>query len=272
MYGAFFVVLLSILFISGKMPSEIQTLLFSTKLNKFLRYLLPVSAGWWFVFAYVILLLLSKTLNEIILNINKKGHLVLVIICWISYSLGSVANSIAYCVIKAVFFYIVGALWRIRNKPLHKLSSLFGLLVGWGVFIGLQYIHILLYNSQNKKDIVLILSCTIIKTGIAVVIAAICLFNLFISIHIKPNNTINTVSNYMFGVYLIHDNDFSRTILWASLFKVQRIQFQSTLFPLMMVGTVLTVFLLCIIIEMIRKEFFEPSVTQQLEKFLKTLQ
>ena len=90
------------------------------------------------------------------------------------------------------------------------------------------------------------------RTSLLSIVFSIAFFNLFNNRNQYSNNYINTISSCVLGVYLISDNPLIRKILWTNIFKVYK-YINSNFLLLHMIGCVIITFLICIIIEFIRK-------------------
>ena len=105
--------------------------------------------------------------------------------------------------------------------------------------------------------LIIILSATIFNVSlwdlknIVCIITSISLFCTFKNINFNNSKIINIISSATLGVYLIHDNNIIRPILWN---KWLNIPMHSTLktFPLFALCSILIVFIACTIIELIR--------------------
>ena len=67
-------------------------------------------------------------------------------------------------------------------------------------------------------------------------------------------NSLVRLAPYTFGVYLIHDHLFVREWLWKTLSLAS--QCKEWLFPLIVLGVCLMIFLFCSLVEAIRKKVF----------------
>lgn len=107
----------------------------------------------------------------------------------------------------------------------------------------------------------------IIKSCIGAPVFSFCFFRIFENMNIGFCPGINRISSATFGVYLIHDNIFSRPFIWNSIFSVSSRQLFSPLFPIMAIFDIAAVFSVCVLIDLLRKKFFEPFYTRLFEKF-----
>ena len=110
--------------------------------------------------------------------------------------------------------------------------------------------HLLPELSIKQKLPAMLLNC--VKEIPTLSISCI-LFYLAMNTHIAYNKMVNYVSSCTLGVYLFHESPFAGQLLWKKLFNVA-LQFESIYFGIFVIGDILTVFLMTIIIESLRKK------------------
>ena len=217
-----------------------------------------VSSQYWFFSHYILLCFIMPFLNILTKNISRQMHLRLI---WILFATWSVLpNVLPRCfeyVLGAgstgafVLLYFIGAYMRlypdcsVNKKRMGYALIMFSLLIMAAVqFIRMvhpiTFIHIDCFSNSAALSI-----------GFAVGMLSI-----FRSITIKPNRFINGVAACVFGVYLIHDNNYIRPFLWQYLLKNCEYFQTGYLIPHMLIS-VFSVFVICVIIEFIRKQTIE---------------
>ncbi|BDZ30490.1 hypothetical protein MH1LPH_09560 [Lactiplantibacillus brownii] len=67
------------------------------------------------------------------------------------------------------------------------------------------------------------------------------------------NKFINRVSALTFGVYLIHDNEFIRPLLWQHLVP-EKLLFRSSMYPISIIGITVLIYIITSFIEWIRQQ------------------
>ena len=86
-----------------------------------------------------------------------------------------------------------------------------------------------------------------------ILLIALLLFLAFKNIDIKNSSFINTVAASTFGIYLIHDNIYLRPIIWVRTFNFYRLHWKKWFIPYTILAIII-VFVVCCIIELIRKK------------------
>lgn len=107
-------------------------------------------------------------------------------------------------------------------------------------------------------------------SGICAVFTSVSSFMFFKDLKIKNNKFVNVVAASTFGVLLIHDNcAIMRQWLWQEFVNVKSIfAFDMTTAISMMALVVLAVFIICILLDMLRKHTIERWILNQINKKL----
>lgn len=214
----------------------------------------PISSGqWWFATTYIVLAVLSPGLNYIIQKSDEFIFLVLFIYVWL-YVFGNI-GSIQYQEVQlAIFFYMLGAYWAkhgidffaLKNMKINILLAGMTWIISTVIcyFSALSVAHIV---SPLFEKI-----CDGVQIAVIVPIEVVLIFSIFD--HITLNSTvINKIAAHTFGIYLIHDSLVGRDLLWDTVFKVGTYQYGSRFFALLAPITIVTVFIICGLIDHVRE-------------------
>lgn len=98
----------------------------------------------------------------------------------------------------------------------------------------------------------------IAESCVSLPLFAFCFFRLFSSLKLGQRPFINKTASATFGVYLIHDSPFGRSLIWNHILKVSDVQFASRYFPLAAVLDIVLVFSVCVLIDVLRQKYAEP--------------
>lgn len=93
----------------------------------------------------------------------------------------------------------------------------------------------------------------LIQLAIATPMCAFSLLYFFDYLKIAPSKKINRIASTTFGIYLFHDADLISNLLWNKWLRVDSIQYSSNFFALSCVGTVLTIFVLLSLLDLLRQ-------------------
>ena len=241
----------------------------TTKINLLLRHVfVPVSAGnWWFVSAYVLLVLTAPRINQFLAKLNKAGFVRLLIVTWFFwYSCQLVLGGTYVPLGRAFFFYILGAYCRLfghseQEKPQVRHAALFAL--GWLLYAACSFCDYALKEISAKTLAMKAVENYVLQglmDCISIPLCAWSLFAIFARMSIPPSRRINTVAATTFGVYLLHDSGITKQLIWNGILRVSDVQFLSPYFPLLALTDILAVFAVCSAIDYLRLRFVEPKM------------
>jgi len=228
-------------------------------LDTLIMYILPISYDlWWFASNYVILYVLSPTINRFIHSLERetyRNYLILVTFIWCILPTFTLRF---YCINELIWFVFLYCLSGYFRK--YSVGENLNCLTCIGMSIAFYLIIFLI-----------VLICDIIGTKISffasvatyllrmnmmpILLSAVFLFIGFLKMNIS-SRFINFISATTFGVYLLHDSPVIRIALWEKLFKNKTYQESNILIPYS-IGVVLVVFIVCSIVEIIRKYTIE---------------
>ncbi len=207
--------------------------------SEFITNLLIFNSEYWFINIYLVIYLIFPFLNLIINNCSKKQFIWLILILFICFSLlptltknqiteNSIVNNFGWYIL----IYFLGAYLR-RFPDDFKINKLlfFGLIGCIVIFIN----DIDFYQTRSNPCMILM---------------AIIIFLLFSKLKMKNFRFINVVASSTFGVYLLHENRYTRFFVWKDIFKLHTIS-NKWFFPLYSIFSVVVVFAICSIISLI---------------------
>ncbi len=232
--------------------------------------LLPLNGiGDNFFSTFLVFYLFIPFLNILVHNMTEKQHLSLIGICLLFFTVAQtvlkVANGTRYVGWFMVLYFISSYL-RLYPKKIFEKCGLWGiatvisLLLSWGsVLLGahtfkatgvpMQYFFV---SDSNK---------------ILAVVTAFCAFLFFKNLKIKYSPIINTVAASAFGVLLIHANSNTmRQWLWRDTLKNMSYFNDKSLITHAIVS-VLGVYIICTVIDMIRIALLEKPFFKLYDKF-----
>lgn len=227
--------------------------------------IMPITKNqyWWFSI-YFILYLIFPYLNKIISNLNKKDFSILISI---GIMILSVFPTFFNCILwysNLIFFillYFIGAYIRniklewFRNKKIINIGLVLSLIL---------CLCLILYMDYLNLDVTFYV-WPMYKTPI--VLLSIFTFLFFENMNIKNNNIINIISKTTFGIYLIHMNPYFWKIFWQYLYKNYVFFYQNN-FILISICEIITVFIICCTIELIRIKLLDEKLYITIEKKL----
>jgi len=240
-------------------------------LRSVIRIFLPtIFSEYWFFTVYFIILLFSPFINEYLHSINRNRFKILLftlLTIWVI--IPTFARSAMYGgnVLQLFIFYLIGAYLRMYednifgNKKIRYAVAIgaFGLLLLSTVVLDFLGTKMAIFQNRGKifyvRESLLVVACA---TGLVA-----------IAVYAKPfyNKFINLIGGCTFGVYLIHDNNAVRRILWKEVICASNYQASANL-VLVMCLSVIMVFFVCLIIEFLRQKTIAKPFERCFDKLL----
>jgi len=218
-------------------------------------YLFPISLNvWWFASNYVILYLLSTTINKLLNTFDRaqyKTFLLFTTLIWTIIPALTTQNDFINNLIW--FFYMYCFSGYIRRYSLKDKNYSGILFIGISILIYLLTFGFLVfcsYRGVKSKYFSYLSTRFYVMNIIPVFASAAFLFLGFLKLNIT-SKFINFVSATTFGIYLIHDGRFINIVIWEKIFKNNTYKESDYLIPYS-IGVSLIVFIGCSIIETIR--------------------
>ncbi len=239
-------------------------------MQSLIKMCFPITfSSWWFASTYFVLLLIHPFLNEFLNNLKKESYqklLILLIVCWsiIPTFINSEyqGNSFLWFVtLYAIAGYEKKYKFRIEftSKHYFKLCFLFSLLT---------YLCGVIFIVIGKKWNIFATHETYLygQEKLPILLVSLTLFLAFTRWKMNYHKWINITASATFGVYLIHDNKIVRSFLWMSLFKNYRYQDSIMIIPYS-IGVVAIVYIICTMVDLVRKNLFEKSYMRIIDKY-----
>lgn len=279
-YGLFSVLLLVVAKIMKYNFEDIDfSVLFSTAVKSIF---VPITNGnvWWFLTAYVYLMLLTPFLNRVAQKLNKKGYLFFILFVWlVVYSLDGTLFGLYWSVQRGVLFYLIGGyikinidVKRFKAKSKEKIILTLVAVLSWVVDFAAMFVtdgkrYIVNNKPGNIMDTISVVFGNGFILAIPVVICSISIFVLFLSFEFE-NKFVNNIAKITFGVYLIHDSVFARSFIWHGILKVDTVLYKSGLFPVYAMCSIVAVFIICSFVDMIRLKFIETHMINVVDNII----
>lgn len=218
-----------------------------------------------FTGCYLLFYLLIPFLSILVQNLNRHQHLRLLIGCLTVYTLlGSIPsfeirfNYVSwFCIL-----FIVASYFRLYPFKALDNSTLWGWLSLISIMLAIISVIGLIWIKKNGYMAYWFISDS---NKLLSVLVSVTTFLWFRGIKIKQSRVINTVAASTFGVFLIHANsDVMREWLWKDVYDVighYSLDWMQILSNSL--GGVIALFFICILLDMIRKRFFEPILFER---------
>lgn len=235
-------------------------------ITNFVKSLLPISySQYWFATCYIGLYIFSPFLNKLIKHLDKNQHNTLILVGTITLviipTFTPQGDSFYSEMLYFMYLYILAAyLKKYGINFINTKSRCILLIVSMLIVImtvSVMSTFLAQYFSIFKKGIKYLHE----SNSIPILLLALSIFELFRKMDLKENKLIFTLAKTSFSVYLIHDNANFKKVLWHDLFKTNE-YFYANIINLLIhiVSTVVIIYVLCTIIELIREKIFEGTI------------
>lgn len=214
-----------------------------------------ITNKYWFATSYIVLYILHPFINIFLKALSKKQHLLLIFIILFLWSLIPTFtyyyNMNGTELLQIFMLYCIGAFIKLHstNKPFEKKVSKI-LIIFSSVTSILLYI-LLLFIQERISILSKLKFDHISRNSLFVILLATGIFLFFKNLNIKYNGFINNIAKCSFGVYLIHEHNMIKPLIWQNWLTNGSYENSPYLIFHMILCTLL-VFVVCIIIEYLR--------------------
>ena len=244
----------------------------SFSIKMMLKDVLPITSihdG--FTSCFLVFYLFIPFLNILVGNLDKKRHQYLLALCLFTYTFLAMIPKI-----HVVFNYVT---WFSVLYLISSYIRLYGVFpsvknIRWGLLtlasVALAMVSTIGFIFLHLKYGIKLIPYRLVSDSNAIfaVIVSVCSFMYFKDLPIKQSKLINTISASTFGVLLIHANsDTMRQWLWKDTLNNVG-QYASDHLVWFSIGSVLSVFFICIIVDYIRIHTFEKYTFLFLDKWM----
>lgn len=216
-----------------------------------------------FVACFMVFYLLIPFLNLLIQSMNSKLHLRLILLCLLVYSvIGTMPITLGVNYVSwFVVLYFIASYIRFYGFPIRFSNRNWGWLALLSILISMASVVFMLWLSTVFVDKnVPVFLFVADSNHIMAVITALCSFMFFKDLKIGYSKLINMVGASTFGVLLIHANsDTMRQWLWQDLLDNVG-QYGSSALYVHSILSVIAIFMVCILVDMVRMRFVEKPL------------
>ena len=228
-------------------------------LKEMIKCFFPIiTKQYWFFSVYIIFYLFIPYVNKFILSLNKKDlnrYILMMIICFSIVPTFLSVDFLKNELLQFLLFYSLGAYVNI-NVDYFKNNKKIKYILLLCIIILFAYTSGLIFFSKYNANLLNKMFFLSYRSSILMIIIAICLLSIFLNFKNFSSKIINNISSCVFGIYLIHDNPNVRVLLWNNIFNGSKF-INSYFLILYMILSVLIIFMISLLIELIRKYTIE---------------
>ncbi len=217
-----------------------------------IKALIPNVWGNWYLRYYILFFLFTPYINILLQKLDYKAYTGLVILLLIIWSLvPTLTNGIwdfGYFDFFVVMYIIGGYIRLYLGEKITQKVALLGFLCSAVTFVGIILVIDYIGIKTNSDFIINHATYFAGYSSFFSVALSVFTFILFTKFYFS-NRIINSISKSIIGIYLLHDNDLLRNIVWNVLLPGSSVKYYVMIHALI---KVCAVFLLCFVIEEIR--------------------
>ena len=243
----------------------------SFSLTELLKVIFPVSGvADGFTSCYLLFFLFIPFLNILIRNMTEKQHILLIALCSFIYVILGTIPKIAVTMNYVSWFivlYFIASYIRLYPKKWFESTKIAGFAMLFFIVISMCSVVAIQWLSVKIGVSGLQYWFVVDSNKILAVLTAVFAFCFFKNLKIKNSKFINTVAASTFGMLLIHANsDAMRQWLWKDTLNNVGMYDSNLLFVHAFVS-VIAIFIVCTIIDIIRRKLIEePFFTWLMKK------
>ena len=241
--------------------------------------LFPVlTRHYWYVTAFVIVMLLSPFLNKIIQSLSQRAYsrLLAILIIIFVVIIGGIPKLLTdmvggRLVAMIVVYFIAGYIKRFRTEKKNNAGK--HLLVAFLSFIVLfAGTYLITYVGVKTNNAFILKNIYFYRPFISpiVIIGSVSLFLGFTELNIKHSKFINVVASCTFGVFLLHSNNIIAPLI-SKLFPIYKVKNSGLIFVYTL-GAICAIYIVCTLIDLLRQLTVEKLWFSFLNKHLDSIQ
>ena len=237
----------------------------SFSMDALIKSAMPITfSKWWFASTYFVLYLISPYVNKLLNSFDKKQYqrfLALLLFCWCIIPTLLSKSWQSSDLLWFVFLYALAGYVRLYTDIRSiKRSTCILLTV---IIIALTFLSVIALDILGTKNAFAAKYATYFygMSKLPVLLISLLLFLGFATTNIGCIPLVNAIASTCFGIYLIHDNNYVRLVLWNMIFHNTRFQESSFLIPYTLLQVVI-VFVACGIVELLRIHLIERAYSK----------
>lgn len=218
-----------------------------------LRTLIPIyeiSKG--FTSCFLIFFLCIPFLNMLVHNLTEREHQRLLLLCGFTYILLGTAHRVTFNYVSwFIVLYFIASYIRLYPKKIFQKTGFWGWMTFGSVALSALSVISCAWIGLKLNKHLAYAFVTDSNTFLAV-LTGVSSFLFFKNLKIQYSNVINTIAASTFGVLCIHaSSDTMRQWLWRDILDNVG-HYSSRFMPLHAIGSVLAVFVVCVVIDRVR--------------------
>ena len=221
-----------------------------------------------FASCFILFYLFIPFLTILVKNMSKRQHILLIVLCLFIYTFLSMAPGIKvnynyvtwFCVLFLIASYI-----RFYGIPIKTNVNWGGYLLA-SVLVSMVSVIAIVLLKQDINIRIPPYRLVSDSNAIMAIVVAVCGLMYFKDLKMPQSKFINTIASSVFGVLLIHANsETMRQWLWKDTVNVVG-QYDNDYCYLLAIISVLSIFIICVMIDQIRIKLIEKPIFRLIDK------
>lgn len=226
---------------------------------------------WWFVSAYVLLMLMVPYLNTFLRSSSRLLSIITLATIFIfPYSLDILFGGIFTGLIKGIFYYLLGGYIHLHvdkgEISIHKILHITSFIISWLLYTADFY----MINGDVLQSSMLSKIGNTVGESAFTLVCSTSLFMILKDIKFY-NKNINAIASTTFGMYLISDYPLLRMVIWENVWNIQDIYTDGRYFIIKGIAIIMATCSACGIIDYIRQKTIEPHMIRTWSRIINKL-
>ena len=215
----------------------------------------------WFVEVYIMLMLFSPFINFVLRELSIKSYIILLCIIVLLYSIwpsffpNAPTNDAGYGLLHFITMYSIGGFFKrfIDNSIIRTVQKRSLFITIYIVSVGLSLGGLKILHTGWNYDYFFNI------TG------ACAVFLFFLSLNLKRRHSINFIASLCFGIYLTHADYSIQDLVYRKILRTEY-YCNTNFFIVHIIASVVSIFTVSALIEMLRKKIWSLTVDKWLGK------
>lgn len=188
-----------------------------------LRFVFPIvreEGHWWFASTYFLLLLLSPFINRLLVSLPKRAYktmLILLGIIWVIIPTFTAQQFQRSGLLWFMAVYAFGGYIRLHAKKTRITGPVYILLSVVVTILNLGFASLCEALGRTSEFWADKVDYLYSEEKLPIVLISVFLFLGFLKTDLGKNRVINLIAAASFGVYLVHNNDLAKKVLWEAV-------------------------------------------------------
>ncbi len=225
--------------------------------KQILRFVFPIvreEGQWWFASTYFVLLLLSPFINRLLNALPKRAYKIMLIllgIIWVIIPTFTAQQFQRSGLLWFMTVYALGGYIRLHAQKSRVSGPVYILLSVAVTILNLGFAAMCEALGRNSEFWAQKAGYLYGEEKLPIVLISVFLFLGFLKTDIGKNKVINIIASASFGVYLAHNNDLAKKVIWDAV-SLRMTDVKGAMLIPISIGVIASVYLISTAVELFR--------------------